>query len=78
MILNGLGFTNRRLYLTHQFFVSKPIDQLLGVGLKAEDITDYTLGHALDDIAEYGSSQLFGEVAFGVALENNLLDFLRN
>lgn len=73
MILNGLGFTNRRLYLTHQFFVSKPIEQLLGVSLKAEDITDYTLGHALDDISEYGSSQLFGEVAFGVALENDLL-----
>jgi transposase len=25
MILNGLGFTNRRLYLTHQFFETKPI-----------------------------------------------------
>ena len=37
-------------------------------------MTDYTLGHALDDIAEYGASKLFGEVAFGVALENNLLD----
>ena len=23
MILNGLGFTNRRLYLTHQFFETK-------------------------------------------------------
>ena len=30
MIINGLGFTNRRLYLTHQFFESKPIAQLLG------------------------------------------------
>jgi hypothetical protein len=26
MILNGLGFTNRRLYLTPQFFESKPPD----------------------------------------------------
>lgn len=31
-----------------------------------------TLGHALDDIWSYGSSQLFGEVAFNVALENGL------
>ena len=26
MIINGLGFSNRRLYLTHQFFQNKPID----------------------------------------------------
>lgn len=76
MILNGLGFTNRRLYLTHQFFETKPIEILLGASIKASDITDYTLGHALDEIAEYGSSKLFGEVAFEIALENNLLGTL--
>jgi len=73
MILNGLGFTNRRLYLTHQFFETKPIDRLLNGAIKAEDLTDYTLGHTLDELWEYGSSKLFGEVAFEVALENNLL-----
>lgn len=73
MIINGLGFTNRRLYLTHQFFEPKPVKRLLGEHLEAKDITDYTLGHALDDIAEYGSSRLFAEVAFGVALDNHLL-----
>jgi len=74
MILNGLGFTNRRLYLTSQFFESKAIERLLGSDLNAKDITDYTLGHTLDDIAEYGSSKLFAEVAFGIAIENNLLE----
>ena len=74
MILNGLGFTNRRLYLTHQFFESKAIERLLDPDLEAKDITDYTLGHALDDIAEYGSSKLFAEVTFGVAIDNNLLE----
>ncbi len=74
MILNGLGFTNRRLYLTDQFFESKAIERLLGSDLNAKDITDYTLGHALDDIAEYGSSKLFAEVAFGIAIDNNLLE----
>ncbi|MBA3604219.1 MAG: IS1634 family transposase [Parachlamydiaceae bacterium] len=73
MILNGLGFTNRRLYLTHQFFENKPIQRLLGVDIKASDLTDDTLGRALDEIASYGSSKLFGEIAFDVALENNLL-----
>ena len=74
MILNGLGFTNRRMYLTNQFFESKAIERLLGPDLNAKDITDYTLGHALDDIAEYGSSKLFAEVAFGIAIDNNLLE----
>lgn len=73
MIINGLGFTNRRLYLTHQFFASKPVEKLLGCNVQAKDLTDYTLGHALDDIADYGASKLFAEVAFGVALDNNLL-----
>jgi len=73
MILNGLGFTNRRLYLTHQFFKDKPVDRLLGESLKAEDITDSTLGKALDEIADYGPTQLFGEVAYEIAMEHNLL-----
>lgn len=73
MIINGLGFTNRRLYLMHQFFESKPVARLLGQNLEAKDITDYTLGHALDDIAEYDASQLFAEVAFEIALEHNVL-----
>lgn len=73
MILNGLGFTNRRLYLTHQFFKDKPIERLLGETLKAEDITDSTLGKALDEIADYGPTRLFAEVAYEIAVENNLL-----
>jgi transposase len=73
MIINGLGFTNRRLYLSHQFFANKPVEILLGEGIKAEDITDYTLGHTLDNIYEYGSSDLFAEIGFAVALEHKLL-----
>ena len=73
MVVNGLGFTNRRLYLTHQFFETKPTKHLLGEGIKAKDITDDTLGHALDNIAEYGSTQLFAEVAFEIAVDQDLL-----
>jgi transposase len=76
MILNGLGFTNRRLYLTPQFFESKPVEALLGDGILAEHLDDHTLGKALDEIARYGSSQLFGELAFEIAIENNLLSSL--
>ncbi|WP_256439922.1 MULTISPECIES: DUF4277 domain-containing protein [Candidatus Rhabdochlamydia] len=41
MIINGLGFTNRRLYLTHQFFETKPIERLLSPEFEAKDITEY-------------------------------------
>lgn len=73
MILNGLGYTNRTLYLSHHFFSSKPIERLIDPSLQAEDITNYTLAHALDDIASYGSSKLFMEVAMEIAIEHNLL-----
>lgn len=73
MILNGLGFTNRRLYLTPQFFESKPVELLLGPGIEAHHLNDDALGDALDAIARYGPSQLFAEVAFEVALEHDLL-----
>jgi transposase len=78
MILNGLGFTNRRLYLTHQFFETKPTEILFDEDITASDITDHALGRALDEIAEYGSSKLFGEIAFEVAIENNLLGSLNH
>ena len=73
LILNGLGFTNRRLYLTPQFFAGKPVERLLDAPIKAQDLNDYALGHALDDIATYGVSRLFGAVAFGIALDHRLL-----
>lgn len=78
MILNGLGFTDRRLYLTHQFFAMRPTERLLEGPIKAQDITDYTLGHTLDEVAKYGASKLFGEIAFEIALEHNLLTSLNH
>jgi transposase len=74
LILNGLGFTNRRLYLTPQFFANKPVARLFDAPIRAQDLNDYTLGHALDDIAAHGVSRLFGSVAFGIALDGNSSD----
>jgi len=73
MIINGLGFTNRRLYLTPQFFQSKAIEFLFEEQVCAADFDDHTLGKALDEISDYGSSKLYGELAFDVALEQGLL-----
>lgn len=73
MIINGLGFTNRRLYLTPQFFKSKAIESFFENKITADDLDDHALGKALDEISQYGSSKMFGEIAFEIAMEQNLL-----
>ncbi|MCH9763193.1 MAG: IS1634 family transposase [Gammaproteobacteria bacterium] len=73
MIINGLGFTNRRLYLTPQFFQSKAMESLFEENVCAKDFDDHALGKALDEIADYGSSKLFGEMAFEIAMEQGVL-----
>jgi hypothetical protein len=40
IVLNGLGFSNRRLYLVPQFFATKPVEHLLGPGITAEQLHD--------------------------------------
>lgn len=64
MILNGLGYTNKRLYLVSRFFKNKPIDKLLGVSyLKPEHLNDDALGRALDRVYEYGVSELYALIS---------------
>src|SRR2546423_10947866 len=48
MVLNGLGFSNRQLYLVPQYFANKPVDHLLGPGITAEMLNDDCLGRTLD------------------------------
>ena len=73
MIINGLGFTNRRLYLTPQFFESKAMDRLFEEKISADQLDDHALGKALDEISAYGATKLFGEIAFEIAQEKGLL-----
>ena len=59
IILNGLGFVSRPLYLFSQFFEDKAIEHLLGKGIKAEDLNDDKLGRVMDKLYKYGLSELF-------------------
>src|SRR5258707_5907899 len=63
MILNGLGFSNRRLYLVPQFFASKAVERLLGPGIAAEDRNDDCLGRALDWLYAHDPTTLFAGIA---------------
>jgi transposase len=73
MILNGLGFSNRRLYLVSQFFATKPVEHLLGAGITAEMLHDDCLGRTLDWLYDHDPTALFAGIArqarhqFGVA-----------
>jgi hypothetical protein len=49
MILNGLGFANRPLSLTPQFFANKLLDRLFHDGLKAEHFNRVKRGRTLDE-----------------------------
>jgi len=63
MILNALGFTGRALYLTPRFYANRPVDHLIGNGLRARDLHESSLGTALDAIYEFGITELFFRLA---------------
>ena len=73
MMLNGLGFLNDRLYMVSSFFETKPVSRLIAPHVKAEHLNDDALGRCLDAIHGYGSTKLFSEIAFEIALEKGLL-----
>jgi len=63
MVLNGLGFSNRRLYLIPQFFEHKPIERLIGPGITSEDLNDDCLGRALDWLTAHDLTALYAGLA---------------
>lgn len=73
LILNGLGFVERRLSFVEGFFENKPVDDLIGAGVTAEMLNDDALGRALDAIHQYGVTKLFSEIAFEIGIEFDLL-----
>jgi transposase len=80
MILNGLGFSNRQLYLVSQFFANKPVEHLLGPGMTAEMLNDDCLGRTLDWLYDHDLTKLFAGIAsqarrsFGVKAEQLHVD----
>jgi transposase len=63
MNINALGFTGRPLYLTPQFFATKPVELLMGEEINASQINDNTIGRALDRLYRFGVSNLFEHIS---------------
>jgi transposase len=72
MILNGLGFANRPLSLTPQFFANKPLDLLLREGIRAEMFNRFKLGRTLDEAYTYGCDLLFHALALAVCAQEGI------
>ena len=72
MVINGLGFTSRPLYLEAQFYASKPIERFLGRPCASEEVSDDRLGRTLDSCFNYGCASIFSTVAGKAALKFNV------
>jgi transposase len=72
MILNGLGFSNRPLSLTPQFFANKPLDLLFHEGVHADLFNRFKLGRTLDEVYGYGCDLLFSELALAICKQEGI------
>ena len=66
MIINGLGFSDRPMTLTPQFFQNKALDKLFREGVEDRHFNRFKLGRALDRCHAYGCDALFAEISLAV------------
>jgi transposase len=67
MVINGLGFTSRPLYLEAQFFSSRPVNRFLSKDCE-NAINDDRLRRTLDQLFASGCDPLFASIASQAAL----------
>lgn len=66
ILINGLGFVSRPLYLFSQFFEDKAIENLLGEGVRSDYINDDKIGRVMDELYKYGLNSLFIEIGLSL------------
>lgn len=80
MILNGLGFVSKPLYMFPQYFETIACEHLIGAGVKPEYLNDDKLGRVMDKLFIKGLDTIFFIIAlktakkFGVSLSSSHLD----
>ena len=72
MIINGLGFSDRPMTLTPQFFQTKAMEALFRKGVTPDMFNRFKLGRALDACHDYGCDTLFSEVSLQACKRNNI------
>jgi transposase len=63
IILNALGLSGRAMYLHPDYYRKRPVELLVGEGIEPEDLNDDCLGSALDELYEYGVTEIFYKAA---------------
>ena len=66
MILNGLGYTTRPLYMSNTFFEARDVEAMLGIEYQKAWFNDDVIGRTMDALYEYGLTPLFSELALGI------------
>jgi transposase len=66
MILNGLGYVGRPLHMYPQYFKERPVERLIGKGIKAEYINDDALCRCLDKFYEKWVSGIYQTLSANV------------
>jgi transposase len=72
MIINGLGFSDRPMTLTPQFFQNKAMEALFRTGVTPDMFNRFKLGRALDTCHAYGCDTLFSELSLHACQVNNI------
>lgn len=72
MIINGLGFSDRPISLTPQFFQGKALDILIREGITPDMLNRFKLGRSLDKVFSYGCDLLFSQVALSVCKQEEI------
>ena len=72
MIINGLGFSDRPISLTPQFFQGKALDILIREGITPDMLNRFKLGRSLDAAFFYGCDMLFSEIALSVCKQEGI------
>jgi len=72
MIINGLGFSDRPMSLTPQFFEGKALDVFIREGIRPDMLNRFKLGRSLDDVFLYGCDLLFSEIALDICQKESI------
>ena len=73
IILNGLGFVSKPLYLFPQFFQDKATEHLLGKGIEANQLNDDKIGRVMDKLYYKDLSSIFLKIALAVVTKYQIL-----
>ena len=72
MILNGLGFVSKPLYMFSQYFETIACEHLIGSGVKPEYLNDDKLGRVMDKLFIKGLDTIFLKIALNVVKKINI------